>query len=309
MAAGRKTALSGLTLKLYKPLRRDLSANFYREPVASRVCFSLKLQAQAQKTIKGIAPCGDRGYRSGQPARPASLEKGTKTQGVPSMPILSRFFTAVLFLLLWAVCALAAQDVYNPDEKTKTALQQASEAYKAKDYDKTRKILKPLTDRNDPMATFVMGLMAARGAGQKQDFRSAENWWKKSSDAGNPLSQFHLGLLYFQGALGSPDFVRARSLWTKAAAAKSPEAMYGLGLLQKNGQGGSKDPAGAVRNFEAASALGHPLAAYELGQAYQNGQGGVKKDLKKAKELFAQAASRGVSEARAALDALNAAGM
>jgi TPR repeat protein len=64
-----------------------------------------------------------------------------------------------------------------------------------------------------------------------------------------------------------------------------------------------------VKNFEAAAGLGHPLAAYELGQAYQNGQGGLKKDLKKAKEFFAQAASKGVGEARAALDALNAAGM
>ena len=184
------------------------------------------------------------------------------------------------------------------------ALEQSQEAYKGKDYAKVKSLLAPWAEKNEPTACFVMGLMLARGEGDARDLKAAEKWWIRSSEAGNALAQFNLGYLYFKGAIGPQDYTKARQYWTLSARQGHPDALYSLGMLQANGEGGPKDIQSGINNYKLAAEAGHPLAQYELGQAYLNGVG-VKQDKKKAKELFAEAAARGMSEAKAALEALS----
>ncbi len=215
----------------------------------------------------------------------------------------------ILSLALVCLCVTlgAAHAAPPPDEKVVATMKEVTAAYEAKDYAKAKKLLKPLVDKNDPYATFAMGLMAARGEGEEKNLKSAESWWIKSAAGGNPQAQFNLGYLYFKGAVGDQDLKKARELWTAAAAQKHPDALYGLGVLQKNGGGGEKDLPGAIKNFRTAADMGHPLAQFEMGQAYMDGKG-VPQNLKTAKEWFGKAAAMGMPEAKAALEALNSGG-
>lgn len=208
-------------------------------------------------------------------------------------------FVLVALLLAPSLCPAASQK----DTQVMDVMKQSSEAYEAKDYGKVKKLLTPLAKQNDPNATFVLGLMSARGEGSPKDLKAAQEWWKRSSDAGNPLAQFNLGYLYFKGAVGAPDYSKARQYWTLAARQKNPDALYGLGVLQFYGEGGPKDLKSGVGNFQAAANSGHVLAQYELGQAYLNGQG-VRQDRKKAREWFTKAATKGMPEAKSALEAM-----
>ncbi len=211
--------------------------------------------------------------------------------------------TFVLALALLLVLCFGGTSLANVENQA--VLRQAAEAYNAKDYAKAKKLLKPLADKNDLMATYALGMMAARGEGEKKNMQTAESWWLKSANAGNAHAQYILGGLYSSGEEGiERDFTKARTWWEKAAANKHGDAMYKLGILMFEGRGGSTDEAGAVAKFTEAAELGHPGAQFTLGRLYAEGRG-VKKDVKKAKEWFAKAASAGVKPAQEMLDELN----
>ncbi len=210
----------------------------------------------------------------------------------------------VLALLVSAASAFAAQPP-APNDADRATLQQAAEAYKAKDFNKVKSLAKPLADKKDPVANFLMGLVVARpdGGGGGQDFKAAEKYFKVAADAGMEPAQFSLGYLYYSGALGQPDFKKARDLWSKAAKSGQPDAQFGLGLLMQKGQGGGKDEAGALKQFRAAADKGHPQAMMAMGQAYAEGIG-VKKDMKQARTWVQKAADLGFPGAKERLDML-----
>ena len=210
---------------------------------------------------------------------------------------------AGVFLLVFLFGGVAQAASPKLSSAETEVVQEASIAYKAKDYARVKSLLQPLADKNVSIATFVLGLLAVRGEGENQDYRLAEKWWTQSAGAGFADAQFNLGYLYFSGVLGSRDFVKAREQWSKAVANRQMDACYGLGLMQIGGMGGPKDPARAVKNFRRAADAGHPRAMYALGQAYKFGEG-VKKDAKAAKLWFSKAKAAGLTEAEAVLDEL-----
>lgn len=220
------------------------------------------------------------------------------------------FVCLLCFLLCSAgLPALAAQSGQGSKgepkagDETKKTLQQAADAYKIKDYAKTKTLLKPLAERNNPHAAFAMGHMAVAGQGGAQDVKAAEGWWKKAAESGNVQALYNLGWIYYSGALGQPDTAKAREFWIKAARTKHADALYSLAVLQFNGDGGPKDTSAALKNFQQAASLGHPRAAYELGQAYLEGKA-VTRDSAKGRELLKRAADKGLQEAKTALLAL-----
>lgn len=217
------------------------------------------------------------------------------------------FLCALTVLVLFAGQAVAAS--YQPDEKTQKTLGEAQTAYGAKDFAKTIKLIKPLAEKNNPVAAHLMGIMAARGEGQTRDFKAAETWFKKAADAGNPYATLDLGELYISGELGAQDLVKGRQYVTKAADMGHLGAVFLLGTMQKAGAGGAKDAGAAFKNFEKAAAVegGNPLAEYELGNCYLYGEG-VKKNLAKAKEYYKKAADKGMPAAKLVLDVIAAVG-
>lgn len=197
-----------------------------------------------------------------------------------------------------------AQAPQQIDPATQETLKKAADAFEAKDFEGAKKLLKPLAEKGDIMATYAMGLMAARGEGGEKNMKEAESWWIKSANAGNPQAQFYLGVLYAGDDLGPRDLTKTRQWWTKAAGMKHADAIYNLGILMFEGEGGPKDEAGAVKRFREAANMKHPGAQFTMGRLYAEGKG-VGKDLKQAKEWFTKAAAAGVPAAKEALDALS----
>jgi TPR repeat protein len=214
----------------------------------------------------------------------------------------SLIFFLVLGLLLSASTAFAAE-APALSESDRNTLQQAAEAYKAKDFAKVKTLVKPLADKKVPPACFLMGLVSVRPDAGGQDFKSAEKYWKVAADAGLPEAQFSLGFLYYSNALGNRDLKKARDLWSKAAKSGMPDAQFGMGLLMMNGEGGgTKDEAGAVKMFRASADKGFPPAMMALARAYAEGLGGLKKDPKQARALVQKAADAGLPEAKKQLE-------
>ncbi len=89
------------------------------------------------------------------------------------------------------------------------------------------------------------------------------------------------------------------------AAEPLGEAEYKQGAKYMSATKGAANPVAAVEAWSRASAAGHPAATYNLGQMYLVGEG-VVKDVDYARALFEKSDALGVSEARQALDRLDA---
>jgi TPR repeat protein len=59
----------------------------------------------------------------------------------------------------------------------------------------------------------------------------------------------------------------------------------------------------AVEYYKKAASLGHVQASYNLGVYYAQGRGGLPKDPSRARQLFLQAADKGLLQAKAAIGA------
>lgn len=200
-------------------------------------------------------------------------------------------------------CLAAAGQAAEPPLTGRKALEAASKAYEAKDYEQALALLLPLAERDDAEAAFAVGLLAARGEGGERDLKNAERWWKKAADNGNALAAFNLGYLYFRGAIGPSDLAAARALWEQAAKKKQPDAMFGAALLQCTGAGGDKDMKGGLARMHEAASIGHPQAEHFLGLAYLEGNG-VAKNRARAERYLARAAEKGLLDAARALEGM-----
>jgi TPR repeat protein len=166
------------------------------------------------------------------------------------------------------VVALAfAVAACTSDAADPIAFEEGVKAYDAGDYPKAYEIFRDLAD-NDVAAMRNTALMLRKGQGVEKNPQGARAWLTRAANAGLPTAEADLGEM----------------------------------LL--NGEGGPPDPAAALPWLQLAAAANHPIAQFRLGEIYEAGQV-VPRDLKRAKEYYAAAATRGVTEARDRLTALN----
>lgn len=90
---------------------------------------------------------------------------------------------------------------------------------------------------------------------------------------------------------------------SRAARGGLPTAQSDLAVMLLDGEAGPPDPKAAMPWLVLAADAHHPIAEYRLGRLYEEGTV-VTRDLGKAKELYTEAADRGVEEARERLAAL-----
>ena len=90
-----------------------------------------------------------------------------------------------------------------------------------------------------------------------------------------------------------------------------PDAQFALGVMLSEGVGvDAPDLAQAVEWLERAGEQGHAEALFTLGVMHQQGRGSVvERDIKRAADLYAQAADEGSAQAHSHLGMLFAAGM
>lgn len=111
---------------------------------------------------------------------------------------------------------------------------------------------------------------------------------KQLSEQEDVLAPYYLGLLYSNGEGVSLDKARAKDCYEKAAALGNLSAMENLGLMYLNGTGVPQNHQYAKECFEEAIKSGNTVALNHLGMMYFSGTG-VAQNYRKAKEYFEKA--------------------
>jgi TonB family protein len=136
----------------------------------------------------------------------------------------------------------------------------------------------------------------------RKDFAGAAAAFRTAAEKGSAEAQFQLARLLFLGTGVGKDTVEARNWLEKAASHNHilANAAYGQLLFDD----GNKDEE-AFRMLTMASINGVPSATFYLGMCFEYGRG-TARDIGQAKDFYRVAAKGGISEAKTALDELEA---
>ena len=124
--------------------------------------------------------------------------------------------------IILAICiivsafSLSAQDT----------LEQATQYYDNKEYDKAVPMFQRLAQGGDMKVQFVLGYCYDEGQGVAQDYTQAVYWYRKSAEQGYAVAQNNLGYCYKSGHGVSKDMVERFRLQTtiqKKAALRTDE--------------------------------------------------------------------------------------
>jgi len=162
--------------------------------------------------------------------------------------------------------SLAGARPADPENPTKETFDHGVALYDAGKYAEAYKVFRSIEDEN-VSAMHNVAWMRRKGQGTKRDLEGAAEMYKRAAMAGDPLSQADLGDMLLKGEVSGAN-PRAAAQWLTLAAAAH-----------------------------------HPVAEFELGQLYETGRG-VEQDLAIARELYEDAAARGVPGAKERLASL-----
>ncbi len=82
-------------------------------------------------------------------------------------------------------------------------------AYHRGDHTVAMEIWRPLAERGDSSAQYMVGFLYAQGEGVVSSSRTAAKWYRKAADQGDPDAQLNLGLLYVNGLGVKKSYVSA----------------------------------------------------------------------------------------------------
>ena len=136
----------------------------------------------------------------------------------------------------------------------------------------------------------------------KKDYAEAAVGFRVAAEKGSPESQFQLARLLFLGAGIEKNTAEARKWVEKAASRGHVLANAAFGQLLFDDGDRDED---AFRMLMMASTNGVPSAAYYLGMCLEDGRG-TARDIERAKIFYRIAAKGGISQAKEALDELEA---
>ena len=129
-------------------------------------------------------------------------------------------------------------------------------AYDRGDYPRALEFYRPLADKGQLMAEYMLGMMYANGQAVPQSYSEAMKWLRKAADDGEAKAQFNIGVLYVKG-LGTPKDLAEASKWYRRAADQGePAALYNLGTMYAKGESVAKDPVAAYKLYSLAAARG-----------------------------------------------------
>lgn len=122
--------------------------------------------------------------------------------------------------------------------------------------------------------------------------------WTVAAELGNPTAQYSLGYNYSKGEFLPRDDVKAFKWYKKAARQGDSRSQFLLGDAFYYGTGTIRNFDKAVIWYQKAADQGNAKALYSLACCYHKGQGVPHTDLKKAFELYLEAANRGYHNAQ-----------
>lgn len=92
-------------------------------------------------------------------------------------------------------------------------------AYEKNDFAAAFKEWRPLAEKGNARAEFLLGLLYYDGKGVPQDYVEAAKWFQESADRGYARAQHNLGEMYFTGQGVKRDYVQAYKWLNLCAAA------------------------------------------------------------------------------------------
>ena len=131
----------------------------------------------------------------------------------------------------------------------------AVKAIKKGDFDTALKELRPLIEKNDPNAQFLMGMLYDAGNGVPQDQAIAASWYRKAAQQNHLIAQSFLGIFYYSGTGVKRDFREAVRWLQSPAESGNDQAQFYLGAIyEEGGDGVNKDSSTAIEWFRKAAA-------------------------------------------------------
>lgn len=98
-------------------------------------------------------------------------------------------------------------------------------AYHRGDHAAAMEIWRPLAERGDASAQYMVGYLYANGEGVVANRRTAAKWYRRAADQGDPDAQLNLGLMYVQGDGVTKSYVSAYK-WFGLAYVNYPPGEY-----------------------------------------------------------------------------------
>ena len=115
--------------------------------------------------------------------------------------------TPLTFLLSLTFLFLFSGSVFGGD------YQDATDAYKRKDYETAYKLFLPLAEQGNTQAQSNLGLMYDNGTGVPQDYKEAVKWYRLAAEQGDASAQYHLGIMHYNGGQGVPQDYALAHMW------------------------------------------------------------------------------------------------
>lgn len=104
-----------------------------------------------------------------------------------------------VFLGMALILMLGAQSQPPAQPPAPSGFQDGLLAYHRGDHTAAMEIWRPLAERGDASAQYMVGYLYAQGEGVKSSSGKAAKWYRKAADQGDPDAQLNLGLMYVNG--------------------------------------------------------------------------------------------------------------
>jgi TPR repeat protein len=167
-------------------------------------------------------------------------------------------------------------------------------------------LLRPIAETGDPEAQNAVGEMLTDGkAGVTVDIAEAVAWFRKAAMQGFGAGQVNLGLMLEHGQGVAQDEAEASRWFRRAALEGFAEGQHNLARMYETGKGLPLDLGQAVFWYAKAVNQNFAPAQFAYGLMHRDGIG-VTRNPAEAIRLFRRAASQGLTEAREALEELEA---
>jgi uncharacterized protein len=127
------------------------------------------------------------------------------------------------------------------------ATDRAVEAMKQGDFESALADLRPLAEKGDPNAQFLLGMLYDAGNGVAQDQSLAASWYRKAAGQNHLLAQLFLGALLYSGEGVKQDYAEAARWFRAPADGGNDQAQFYLGSMYATGNGVEKDDAEAIQ--------------------------------------------------------------
>jgi TPR repeat protein len=132
----------------------------------------------------------------------------------------------------------------------------ALKAYNSGDFAFALKTFRPLAEKGQVMAAYILGLMYANGQGVSENYPEALKWLQKAAEQGEAKAQFSVGVIYAKG-LGVPQNYADAFKWYRRSADQGYAiAQFNLGAMYAKGEAVAADPITAHMLYTLAAQHG-----------------------------------------------------